>query len=1007
MGSRKRGREEMEAEEPPKLPSTLVRLRNTWEFASLMQYLFTFGRAVKVVDTDIEDFEEKCLAPDRSSKLGEIGLALLKNVSSHKGLTPEIFDEYTRRQYLAKAPERNPFGDEEEPNSFAAFDLFQQLRILHQLSVWTFVNPDRIREKMNERDADQASWRIDPFGWDADDRIYFLLDDDRFYRRTDPALPDPAPKKKSTKKPKSKSRASRASKRLRFSEDHAEDDDEEDAVANVETSEQATVEENTLGGMKWECIAITLDEYYGIIESFKKSKDPNEKDLYKRLTDSVLPIIEKREEERQRKEEKRIKDLEIMEKLAMAKRSSRLAGKKEKLKEAEAAAEEERKRRVELDLVRKEQEKQRKMEAERHNRMMTREQRLKEREVKRILHEQELRRLEEDSKRLEQEESRISERHLKAEMERRQKELESLQEDEWIFDCSVCGKHGENYDDGEHSIECETCKVWQHSACHGINKEQAENENFHFYCKDCKKREEEAKKPQPLKVKMGPSPKSTKAQKAAASPHGLTKDGRPKKKPGRPRKNPLPEGAPNGTSPAANGVPSGSPSAAPKPMVVVDVNGLFNQPRPVTHQSGPVPYQSPAFSQTFGAPMRPAYFGPPQGYSVGGATAQKNETPRPMQPAQSVQPHGYSNGHPSYTPYPATDQSSPRAVPMTSTDLPRPPSAHSPYPPPQQPPQKHMPPQTPSQANGFHPKSSPAPVFPSEGSLQFPRPEGPTANPVPIKHASPSLPPLHPHHSPSLSQPAPHFYGPPRGSSHSPQQSMPISPVKRSPHGPSHSPRHPRPMSPVNWSPRPHQQPMPVSPIKRSSQFRPSSTPEPRPVDPNQGHGAYSPVEPRQGAYSPTASAMHTSPLLPPAAGGMSPRKRPSPPHSFGSPPPGSLHNPTGQAPGIAPFTALNGASWNHSNRLTSAGATAMNVSDGSKGGLPGILSSSPRGYSPIKHMPGTQPDGNLEALPEAAHDHISGLGSPIKMNTNPLPVGEQSGSSFESKMDVDEPRDA
>ena len=77
--------------------------------------------------------------------------------------------------------------------------------------------------------------------------------------------------------------------------------------------------------------------------------------------------------------------------------------------------------------------------------MMTREQRLKEREVKRILHEEELKRLEEDSKKLDQNEARLSERHLKAEMQRRQQELEKLAEEEdWVFDCSVCGLHGEN-----------------------------------------------------------------------------------------------------------------------------------------------------------------------------------------------------------------------------------------------------------------------------------------------------------------------------------------------------------------------------------------------------------------------------------------------------------------------------------------------------------------------------------------------------------------------------------
>ena len=55
MVSRKRAREEMEAEEPAKEPSTLDKLRNMWEFASLMQYIFLFGKVVKIdEDLDIE-----------------------------------------------------------------------------------------------------------------------------------------------------------------------------------------------------------------------------------------------------------------------------------------------------------------------------------------------------------------------------------------------------------------------------------------------------------------------------------------------------------------------------------------------------------------------------------------------------------------------------------------------------------------------------------------------------------------------------------------------------------------------------------------------------------------------------------------------------------------------------------------------------------------------------------------------------------------------------------------
>ena len=72
--------------------------------------------------------------------------------------SPAIFDEYTRRQYLAKAPERNPFGDEEEPHKFDDFDIFTKIRVLQQLSIWTLNNPNSIRERLNAPDSEQTLW---------------------------------------------------------------------------------------------------------------------------------------------------------------------------------------------------------------------------------------------------------------------------------------------------------------------------------------------------------------------------------------------------------------------------------------------------------------------------------------------------------------------------------------------------------------------------------------------------------------------------------------------------------------------------------------------------------------------------------------------------------------------------------------------------------------------------------------------------------------------------------
>ena len=66
--ARKRGRQEMEAAEAPKEPTLLERIRNMWEFAALNQWIFIFGRAVKIdEDLDIEVSLPTATAPCTSS----------------------------------------------------------------------------------------------------------------------------------------------------------------------------------------------------------------------------------------------------------------------------------------------------------------------------------------------------------------------------------------------------------------------------------------------------------------------------------------------------------------------------------------------------------------------------------------------------------------------------------------------------------------------------------------------------------------------------------------------------------------------------------------------------------------------------------------------------------------------------------------------------------------------------------------------------------------------------
>ncbi|EGE08548.1 PHD finger domain-containing protein [Trichophyton equinum CBS 127.97] len=519
MVSRKRVREETEPQSAPEPQEhgLLHQLRNMWEFPNLMQYIYTFGKPMKLDDDiDIEELETECLKPGHSERLLNIGLNLLKFVSSHRGLNYDNFEEYTRRQYLAKAPLRNPFGDDETPLKFHQLDIFQRIRVLQQLSAWTLWNPDRFRERMGEvKESDQLQWRINEIGYDRDEHQYYVLDDNRLYRRIEPQIPPERPvKRKATSR---KGRAGvRSSKRRKVADTPDETDGQEDEADGVLSAS------NCNRDYEWECVAITLNDYNTFIDSLKKSKDLNEQALHERLVEDVLPVIEKVEELQQKKALRREKELIALEKLATAKRSSRIASKQDRIRQEQQAAEEAKRQEAERIAEQKAKEKAQKIEKERQYRLMTREQRLKDREEKRKQQEEELVRLTERAKLAEEGEARLSRRNFNAELEKRQKGLENLEVEDWTFDCSGCGVHGENLDDGSHSVACDKCNVWQHSKCLGISQQEAEKDDFHFICKDCHRRIEEAKRPKipPLKFRItsSASPPSKKEPQANNGP---------------------------------------------------------------------------------------------------------------------------------------------------------------------------------------------------------------------------------------------------------------------------------------------------------------------------------------------------------------------------------------------------------------------------------------------------------------------------------------------------------
>lgn len=217
----------------------------------------------------------------------------------------------------------------------------------------------------------------------------------------------------------------------------------------------------------------------------RKTRDENEKILINTVEEHLLPLLERQEESRKRKALQREKELLNLEKMAHAKRSSRIASRTEQQKLQQQAREEEEKRREEERAARKEEQKRLKLEREHGNRARSREERLQERQTRRLQHEEELAQLSGDSKSIGGD-KRTSERRLKAKIDKNKRLLQELEDeaDDWIFDC-ICGVYGQ-VDDGTHSVACERCNIWQHSKCVGISEQEADRDDFHFICKSCR-----------------------------------------------------------------------------------------------------------------------------------------------------------------------------------------------------------------------------------------------------------------------------------------------------------------------------------------------------------------------------------------------------------------------------------------------------------------------------------------------------------------------------------------
>ncbi|KAF9198169.1 hypothetical protein BGZ49_001099 [Haplosporangium sp. Z 27] len=491
-----------------------------------------FHPAFALDDFETEDLEQALVDPSSLAYLVDLQARMLRTLTQDRRISFDNWIKYAQKEFEKRAEDQNPWVEEDAYN-YEGFSLATKLMILGNLCEWQLDDPERFRSNFKEEEEVAVEWRVDPIGLDANDRTYWLFDDNRLYRENPPPKKNPKSTKQAAAPPKPKpTPASRRGTRRSTRGHKGEESPEPDAEPEFETPPITP-------GIDWEPVCISQVEWEEFATLFRRSKHPDEKALHALINNDILPKVLGDFKEKEKEREK-------LEAIANRKRSSRIVIRELEIQEKarldairqqeiQAAAEQ---RRKELQ--------ERRAERERQQQHQIRDSRLKERE----------KRLKAREEAIWQREAKKKQQQLKIGKEREERNQRRLQggqqtehsgseagnhneeeeEEDWVFDC-VCGVHGTNLDDGELMIACGKCNVWQHVAC--LKQEDAAQgrsvtdwATFDFICPRCiikeqKKAVRKEKRDQKVKmeaamtngVSTGPnSAKGTKKETKAKKP---------------------------------------------------------------------------------------------------------------------------------------------------------------------------------------------------------------------------------------------------------------------------------------------------------------------------------------------------------------------------------------------------------------------------------------------------------------------------------------------------------
>ncbi|XP_021172325.2 cat eye syndrome critical region protein 2 isoform X1 [Fundulus heteroclitus] len=279
-------------------------VQSWWEVPAIAHFCSLFRTAFRLPDFEIEELE-KALSEQDLDFLGDLLACLLQGCYQRTDITPQTFSSYLddiiSYRWELEEGQPNPLRD----GPFHGLPPRTQVELLHRLCDYRLDAAD-VFDLLKGLDAD--SLRVEPLGQDGDGALYWYFYGTRMYKEEpaerkaerlssefDPSLPE-------------KKRRGRPPKKRQLEDNNMSE--EEGDVTEVKTDDGLDDVPPTSARKRgaWSLVCDTEEQWISLAESIKDKTSPQDRHLYRVISQNFLPEISSMIEHKEREQKQKLLD---------------------------------------------------------------------------------------------------------------------------------------------------------------------------------------------------------------------------------------------------------------------------------------------------------------------------------------------------------------------------------------------------------------------------------------------------------------------------------------------------------------------------------------------------------------------------------------------------------------------------------------------------------------------------------------------------------------------------